>query len=122
MAYNRDHHSSEPNDDDWVDEKALEAAKLEAQVWGKGPNGEGETPRQTLRRLFTENSTTAALNIIKLSNSASSERIRLDASKYIVERVLGPLTADSGKSDDLEPGSIEHTLNQMQKNMSGEGE
>jgi hypothetical protein len=103
------------DDDDWgIDDKAIEAARMEAQVFGAGPNGEGETTAQTLRRLFDENSTKAAMTIINLSNSASSERIRLDASKYVVERVLGPL----GQSNDAgQPGSIEHALQEMQKNM-----
>jgi hypothetical protein len=99
------------------DDKALEAARMEAQVFGRAPNGEGETPRQTLRRLFEENSARAALQIINLSNSASGERVRLDASKYIVERVLGPMTTLKPGDTDAEPGSLEHTLAQMSKHM-----
>jgi hypothetical protein len=111
------------------DDKALEAARMEAQVFGRqggiggggGPNGEGETPRATLRRLFEENSATAAMRIITLSNSAASERVRLDASKYIVERVLGPMTtgAAAGNGSDAEPGSLEHTLHALEQNITG---
>ena len=104
----------DPDDFEPTDE-ALEAARMEAQVFGKGPNGEGETAEQTLRRLFEENSANAAMNIIRMSNSAGSERVRYDASKYIVERVLGPL---GSASDAGAPGSIEHALAQMQKNMN----
>jgi hypothetical protein len=108
-AYDRD-------DADWVDDKALEAARMESQVFGTGPNGEGETKPATLRRLFDENSTGAAMTIINLSKAASSERIRLDASKYIVERVLGPLGSAGNEGA---PGSLEHTLDQIAKGISG---
>ena len=106
------------DEDDGVDEKALEAARMESQVFGKGPNGEGETTAATLRRLFEENSASAAMKIISLSSSASSERIRLDASKYIVERVLGPLGQGGNEGA---PGSLEHTLNLISKGISGTG-
>jgi hypothetical protein len=117
MAY--DHNGASAGDgDDWVDDKALEAAKMEAQVFGRGPNGEGETPAATLRRLFEENSAKAAMNIISMASNAASERIRFDANKYIVERVLGPLSATN---NDGAPGSLEHTLAEMEKNISGGG-
>jgi len=102
------------HDDDWPSDKELDAARMEAQVFGAGPNGEGETPAATLRRLFEENSTKAALQIISLGNAAMSERVRLDASKYVVERVLGPL----GSPDHGAPGSLEHTLQELTKNMN----
>jgi hypothetical protein len=109
--------ADEPSDKD------LEAARMEAQVWGRGPNGEGETPKATLRRLFEENSARAALQIIRLSEGASGERVRLDASKYIIERVLGPmnlLRPGVGGNEDAEPGSLEHTLAELEKNVRGE--
>jgi hypothetical protein len=125
--------ASNPADDEWVNEKALQAARMESQVFGRqpggstgssrwaGPNGEGETPSQTLRRLFEENSPAAAGQIINLSAHASSEQVRLRASAYIVERVLGPIGAGMGSSGssgaDAPPGSLEHTLHEIEKNM-----
>jgi hypothetical protein len=131
--------------DDWVNDKALEAARMEAQVFGRppassinprsgsgsgagasigGPNGEGETPSQTLRRLFEENSPAAAGQIIRLSNSASSEAVRFRAAAYIVERVLGPIGAGmnggAGGGADAPVGSLEHTLHQIEQNMTEE--
>lgn len=118
-----------PADDDWVSDKALEAAKLESQVFGAqyansanraGPNGEGETTAQTLRRLFDENSPAAAGQIIRLSNSAASEAVRLRAAAYIVERVLGPIGAQGyqGTGANAVPGSLEHSLHQIEQNMT----
>ncbi len=106
------------NHDDWVSDADLEAAaKLEGQVFGRGPNGEGETPKQQLRRLFEENSAQAALGIINLSRNANSENIKFQASKYVVERVMGPLppaqAAAVGNPNEPEPGTLEHTLNKI---------
>jgi hypothetical protein len=123
--------ASNPADDEWVNEKALQAARMESQVFGRQPGGStgssrwagpnGETPSQTLRRLFEENSPAAAGQIINLSAHASSEQVRLRASAYIVERVLGPIGAGMGSSGssgaDAPPGSLEHTLHEIEKNM-----
>jgi hypothetical protein len=122
MSWNDDGVGSDANADNLEpDDKALQAARMEAQVWGRGPNGEGETPKATLRRLFEENSIAAAMQIIKLSTSASGERIRFDASKYLVDRVLGPVNflKPGGSTEDHEPGSLEHTLLEMEKNIHG---
>ncbi len=41
--------------------------------------------------LLEEKALQSIINIAKLASKASHERVRFDASKYIVERVLGPL-------------------------------
>lgn len=41
--------------------------------------------------LLREKTLSAITSISKLATGAAAERVRLDASKYIVERVLGPL-------------------------------
>jgi hypothetical protein len=104
--------------DDFVDPDAVKAAQYEGYVFGS-PNGEGETPAQTLKRLFEENSAAAAVQIIKLSQHASTERIRFDACKYIVERVVGPTSLIKPVADAVEPGSLEHTLAEMERNIRG---
>jgi hypothetical protein len=48
----------------------------------------------TARRLFKENAPTAALSIIRMATHGSTERIKLDASKYVLERVLGKVGDD----------------------------
>jgi len=52
-----------------------------------------ETPTQQARRLFEEALGAAVLSITHLSQHSASERIRLQASQYVVERNLGPLAA-----------------------------
>jgi hypothetical protein len=55
------------------------------------PNDEDSTRAVELARLhLIEQAPYAAAQIAQLSKHASNERVRLDASKFIVERVLGP--------------------------------
>lgn len=42
--------------------------------------------------LLEQKAMQAIISISRLATEASAERVRLDASKYIVERVLGPLS------------------------------
>ncbi len=48
-----------------------------------------EKPEQTAHRLIVENAPRVALGIVRLANGAASERVRLDASKYVIDRALG---------------------------------
>lgn len=52
----------------------------------------GEDFKEFTNTLLEQNGPRAVHALVKLAHSASSERVRLDASKYIVERVLGPLS------------------------------
>lgn len=54
-----------------------------------------ETPEQTANRIFKENLPNAARSIATLAMKGATERVRLDASKYIVERIMGKL-GDAG--------------------------
>jgi hypothetical protein len=83
---------SQPWDqDDWVPANAASAMKLEADLHPE------ETDEQCVRRMFKEASPVAAAGIIHLALHGSSERIRFDAQKHIVERVIGKVgEEDSG--------------------------
>jgi hypothetical protein len=63
----------------------VEAMTLEGQLYA------GETVEQHTRRVFQENAVRAAQEIVNLSQWATSERVRLDAAKYVTERVIGPV-------------------------------
>jgi hypothetical protein len=43
------------------------------------------------QRLFRENTPAAAASIIHSAIHSPSERVRLDASKYVLERTMGPV-------------------------------
>jgi hypothetical protein len=68
-----------------VSEEELEALRTEATIMGDPDEV------ATAERLFRQNLPHAALAIVKISQNGQSERARLDASRYIVERVMGRL-------------------------------
>lgn len=76
-------------DKDWVPDEALAALTSERSL---SPD---ETEEQLTRRLFRENAANAALGIIHIAVHGTNERTRLDASKYVVERVLGKVGDDA---------------------------
>jgi sensor histidine kinase regulating citrate/malate metabolism len=77
------------DDDSWVPEDAL------ANLTSERTLNPAETEEQLARRLLKENVPQAVLAIIHTSQHGTSERVRLDASKYIVERVLGKVGDDA---------------------------
>lgn len=51
----------------------------------------GMSPRAMAQKVLDENAHLAAHTIVHLAQAADNERIQLDASKYVLERVLGPI-------------------------------
>lgn len=81
--------NADENDDSWIADEALASLVTEREVH---PD---ETEEQMTRRLFRENAANAALAIIHTAVHGTNERTRLDASKYVVERVLGKVGDDA---------------------------
>ncbi len=52
----------------------------------------GNDLKEAANILLEEKAILAVQSIAKLARTANNDRIRLDASKYILERVLGPLS------------------------------
>jgi hypothetical protein len=75
------------------DDERLRAINLEANLF---PD---ETEEVTARRLMRENLVHVTKRILDLTNS-SSDRTALDASKYIMERVLGKVGEDAALASD----------------------
>ena len=84
-----DETSSEYDNSVWVPDDALQSLVTERELH------EGETEEQMARRLLIENVGAATLSIINVALHGSTERTRLDASKYVVERVLGRVGDDA---------------------------
>ena len=80
-------------EDSWVADEALASLVSERQVHPE------ETEEQLTRRLFRENSANAALGIIHIAVHGANERTRLDASKYVIERVLGKVGDDAFQAE-----------------------
>lgn len=69
-----------------------------------------ESEEDQARRVFKENSANAAMSIVHLSMRSRNERLRLQASQYIVDRVLGP----AGRAnEDASKGPLEDLLATM---------
>ena len=76
-------------DDDWIPADALDKLKLERQVH------DDETEQQLSRRLMRENLPVITAGLIHTAINDPSSRVRLDAQKYIMERVLGKVGDDA---------------------------
>lgn len=81
---------------DWVPSDAVSALATEREIH---PD---ESHEDLARRLLKENVGPATLSIIHISSHGGNERLRLDASKYIVDRVLGKI-GDEIKKDGEDP-------------------
>lgn len=84
-------------DNEWNPESALEGLAAERNVMEIDEAVQAES-------LFRENLPLAALMLIDLAKNGINEKIRLDASRYIVERIIGQLKdvdLNSTKGDPL---------------------
>jgi hypothetical protein len=84
-------------DESWVPDKALAYLTTEAQLHPE------ETSVERAKRLMVENVDTAAATMIWIARNSDSERNRAEASKYLLERVLGRAgdAPATGTLDDL---------------------
>lgn len=64
---------------------------FEADLYGN------EGPAQRTKRIFDSNAPFAAAQIVDLATNGSNEGVRLRASQYVVDRVLGPLGKDDNE-------------------------
>lgn|SRR5690554_3200170 len=60
------------------------------------------TDAQHAKKIFAEHAAAAASTIAHIAIHGSSERVRLDASKYVVERILGRVGDDVGEDDPIQ--------------------
>jgi hypothetical protein len=87
----------EYEDEKWVPDEALASLAMETDV-----NPE-ETHEARAKRLLVENVDVAATSLIWIAKNDPNSRMRADASKYIMERVLGRAgdAPATGTLDDL---------------------
>jgi len=79
----------EESDSSWVPDDALNALIAERTIHTEEDN------EQIARRLLRENVGAAILGIVHTAIHGTNERTRLDAQKYITERVLGRVGDDA---------------------------
>ncbi len=81
------------DDRSWIPEEAVRNLSMERSL------NPSETEEELTRRLFRESAPQAAMSIIFLAIHGTNERVRLDADKYVVERVLGKVGDDAYQGD-----------------------
>ncbi len=81
-------------DDDWITEDDVKALETERDVFGE------DEETQALR-ILKENLPTVVHAITKLARTASSETVRLNAQKYVIDRNLGKITEPDVETDDI---------------------
>jgi len=102
----RDSRGRDRDDADWVSDEDLAAAmQMEQTVFGRDLSAGAS--KSLAKRLFQENAAAAAQSIIKTAIHGSTEKVRFDAAKYVLERALGPAAqafkdGDEGELDPLE--------------------
>lgn len=104
------HPHSDPH---WDPKTALQSLETDAVV-----NEEDEM--KATRRLFKESAPGAAMSIIHLSMYAEHDRVRLDASKYVVERVLGPTGSDTSDADNPLENLLADVIDKAEAYANGE--
>ncbi len=89
-----DPRDSHEGDRDWVSEDDIKALATERDIFGE------DEETQALR-ILKENLPTVVHAITKLARTASSETVRLNAQKYVIDRNLGKITEPDVAEDDV---------------------
>ena len=86
--------NGDPHDSPWVTEEDVKALELERDILG-------DDEEQQAVRILKENLPVVVNSVIKLARTASSETVRLNASKYVIDRNLGRITEPEVAEDDV---------------------
>jgi hypothetical protein len=75
-----------------------------------------ESEEALTQRLFKENSARVAMSLVDIALRGASERIRLDAGKNVIDRVLGPVGKETYRAD----SPLDAMVRQMQLDAEAE--
>jgi hypothetical protein len=78
---------------------AEDEARLDRAMAMERQTHTDESEEALTHRLFRENSARVAMAIVSIALKGSSERLRLDAGKYVIDRVLGPTGKETYRAD-----------------------
>jgi len=79
----------------FVTPEDIQAMQMERSVYPE------ESAENTMRRIFRENASEAALAIVKVMKHDPNGRTRLAAAQYMTDRILGRIGDDLGESDPI---------------------
>jgi hypothetical protein len=103
----------------WVSDDELQAAMaMEETVFGRDLSSGAS--KKLAKRLFDENAAAAAQSIIKTAIHGTTEKVRFDAAKYVLDRALGPVATPFDRADDPE-APLESAMNELMGNTKGRG-
>ena len=91
----------EPDDPRYIPDDLADRMREEQTVMGDTLTVTDVEAQNAARKLFYETAAQAAATITQIAQHGTTERVRLDAAKYVVERVLGRLGEDTGSIDPL---------------------
>jgi len=83
-------------DDDWIDWGVADAIGMERRM------APAESAAALAQRLIEERAPQAVLVVSKLADNSDSDKVRLDAAKYILDRVLGPPRSNNVLKDEIQ--------------------
>jgi hypothetical protein len=86
-------HRERVPDEEWVPDEQLKSLVMERTVHDE------ESQEDMSRRMLRETAPAAAASIVHLAVYGTTEKMRLDASKYVLERVLGPAGSNVGETN-----------------------
>lgn len=110
----------DPDYDHWVSDEDLQAAmQMEQTVFGRDLSVGASV--SLAKRLFKENAAAAAQSIIKTAIHGSTEKVRFDAAKYVLERALGPVSAAGKDEGDGELPPLEAAVQKLMGNTGKRG-
>ena len=93
--------ASEMPDDGFMPSQAeIDRINQAYEVKAGTANPEKLSASQATRDVFDENAPAAARGIVALANTAQSERVRLSAQQYVVDRVLGKVAPETDGGPD----------------------
>ena len=78
----------------WVTDEDIKALELERDVLG-------DDYVQQSERILLENLPVVVNSVVKLARTASSETVRLNAAKYVIDRNLGKITEPDTAEEDI---------------------
>lgn len=78
----------------WIPDEALEACRMERSHFPEEDN------RKASKRLIQENLPVVIQSMVHLAVHSTSERIRLDAGKYLTDRGLGRASEEATHAED----------------------
>jgi hypothetical protein len=92
-----------------------EEARLDSALALEKAHGGDESEEALTFRLFRENAPRVAMSVINVALKGSSERLRLDAGKYVLDRVLGKIGDERVRPD----SPLDALVRQMQIDAEG---